>query len=132
MTLLLCLTPANFSKVSHCEIVRVFHELVKRPTMTEIELKQYALSNLRGIINALCVLEDNGLKNDHPLSVPLPSTNPVKFYRQDSQKSLPDFPGRCVVALGQHTNDFHRDFHLLSSAIPPSEWSPGFWCTQSW
>ena len=106
MTLLLILIPTIFSEVSHSRILRVFHELVKRLKIPEIKLKQYALSNLRGIINALCALEDNGLKNDHPLSVPLPSTNPVKFYRQDSQKSLPDFPGRCVVALGQHTNDF--------------------------
>ena len=38
--------------------------------------------NLHVIIYALCTLEDKGLKNNHPLSVPLPSTNPVKFYIQ--------------------------------------------------
>ena len=52
------------------------------------------------------VLEDHGLKNDHPLSVPLSSTDPIKFYRQDYHKSLPNFPGRCVIALGRHTNKF--------------------------
>ena len=64
------------------------------------------LSNLRGINNALCVFEDNGLKNNHPLSIPLPSTDPVKFYRQDYHKYVPDFPRRCVLALGWHTNKF--------------------------
>ena len=46
------------------------------------------------------------IKDDHPLHVTLPSANPVKFYRQDYQKSLPDFPGRFVLALGRHTNEF--------------------------
>ena len=32
-------------------------------------------------------------------SIPYPSTDPVQFYIQDSHKSLPDFPGRCVIAL---------------------------------
>ena len=46
------------------------------------------------------------MKEDHPLCVPLPSVNPVKFYRQDPNKSIPNFLGRCVVALGQNTNEF--------------------------
>ena len=94
MTFLLRLTPTIFSEVSHSGIVRVFHNLIKRPTITEIESKQYAFSNLRKMINALCSLYDNGLKNDHPLRVPIPSTNPVKFYIQDSYKYLPNFPRR--------------------------------------
>ena len=81
MTLLLHLIPARFSEVSHSGILRVFHELFKRPTITEIESKQDALADLRRIINALCALEDNGLKNDHPLYIPLPSTQRVNFYR---------------------------------------------------
>ena len=73
-----------FSEVSHCGIICVCYELIKCPKFTEIEPKEYALSDLCGIINALCALEDNGLKNDHPLSVQLPSTNLIKFYRQYS------------------------------------------------
>ena len=133
MTLLLILTPTSSSKVSHSVVICVFHELVKRSTISVIKSKQSALSNLRVIINALCELEDNGFKNDHPLSIPLPSMNSIKFYRQYSHKSLPDFPGRCDVALGRHTNDFfHCDCHLLSFVVPPYKWSPGLWCTQSW
>ena len=56
MTLLLILTPTSFSEVSHSGIIRVFHGLVKHPTISEIESKQYALSDLRGIINELCAL----------------------------------------------------------------------------
>ena len=53
--------------------------------------------------------------------------NRVKFYRQDSNKSLPGFPGRCDVVLGCHTNEFLRlAFHLLSFANHPSKYSPGF------
>ena len=101
MTLLLILTPASFSEVSHIGIIRVFQELEKRPTIPEIESKQYALLNLHIIINSFCVLGDNRLKNYQPLGFSLHSTNPVKFYIQDFHKSLPDFPGRCVVALGR-------------------------------
>ena len=62
MTLLLIFIPTIFPVVSHIRIIRVFHERVKRPTIPEIESKKYALSNLRGIINTLCALEDNILK----------------------------------------------------------------------
>ena len=106
MMFILRLIFVKFSGLSHSGIICVFHKLVKRPTVPEIELKQYALSNLRGIINALYALEDNGFKNCRPLYVTLPSTNPVKFYIQDSHKSLPGFPGRCVLALGRHTTEF--------------------------
>ena len=93
----------------------------------QIEPKQNALSDLRQIVNVLFLLEDNGLKDNRPLSIPLLSTDPVKFYIQDSHKSLPDFPGRCVIALGQDTNKlFHRSCYLVSSAIPPSKWFPVF------
>ena len=106
MTLLLSLNSTSFSNVSHSGVILVFYKIIKCPTISAIDSKQYALSNLHGIINALCAWEDNGLKNDHPLGVPLPLTNPVKLYRQDSYKSLPGFPGRCVVSLGWHTNEF--------------------------
>ena len=92
MTLLLRLIPVIFSEVSQSGIVCVFHELVKRPTIPAIESKQYVLSNLRGIINALCALEDNGLKNNHPLSVPLLArTQSISTYRIPPNV-LPTFP----------------------------------------
>ena len=125
MTFLHSLSTMKFSDVPHGIVICVFHDLVKKSTIPQVELKQNALSDLRRIVNALGVLEDNGLKNDHPLSVQLPILDIVKFYRKDSHKYLPNFPRRCVIALGCHTNKFfHCACHLLSSAIPPSKLSP--------
>ena len=133
MTLLLRLIPTRFSEVSYFGIIRVFHEFIKHPRIPAIESKKYVRSNLRKIINGLGELEDNRLKNDHPLCVPLPSTNFVKFYIQDYHKYLPDFTGWCAIALGRHTSGFsYPACHLLSSVIPPSKWYPRLWCTQSW
>ena len=133
MTFLRSLSTTRFPEVPHGGGMRVFHKLVKCSTIPQVQSEKNALLYFCVIVNALGMLEDNRLKNYHPLSVPLPSTDPVKFYRQDSHKSLPNFPGRCVIALGQNTKTIsHRACHLLSSAIPPSKWSPGFWCTQSW
>ena len=106
MTFLCSLTPKRFSEVTHSGVIRVFHDILKRSTIPQVDSKQNSLSNLRGILNALCALEDNGLKYNHPLSVPLPSTDPVKFYRQDYHKYLPKFPRRCAIELGWHTNKF--------------------------
>ena len=71
-----------------------------------IRVEKNALSSFRGICNALGTLEDNRLKNNHTLVVPLPSTYAVKFYRQNPHKYLPNFPWRCVIALGWQTNKF--------------------------
>ena len=103
MTFLCSLITTSFSGVTHGRVIRVFHDLIKLSTIPQAESKTNAFSNLRGIVNALCVLEDNGSKNYHPLSAPLPSTDPVNFYRQDSHRSLPKFPARCVILLGRHT-----------------------------
>ena len=105
-TFLRCLCPTSFSKVTYDRVIRVFHKLVKHSTISQFEAKQNALSDLRGIVNALCTSEDKGLKNNHPFSAPLPSTDPVKFYRQNSYKYLPEFPRMCVIALGWKTNKF--------------------------
>ena len=59
-----------------------------------------------GIIIALGVLQDNRLKHDHPLIVPLPSTYHIEFYRYDSHKSPPKIIRRYVIALVWNTDDF--------------------------
>ena len=106
MTFLCSLCHTSFSEVPYCGVIRVFHELVKRSMIPQVESKQNTLLDLRGIVDALVALEDNGLKNNHPFGVPLPSTNPVKFYRKKFHKSLPSFPGRCVIVLGRQTKPF--------------------------
>ena len=94
MTLLLILIPTIFSEVSHSGITRVFHELVKRPMIPEIESKTYAFSNLRGIINALCALENNGLK--------MTTLSAFHFLVQTPSSSTEKIP----TNLGRHTNEF--------------------------
>ena len=42
--------------------MRIFHKLVKHYTIPQVELKENALSDLSGIVNALGALEDFGLK----------------------------------------------------------------------
>ena len=106
MTFFHSLIPTSFYEGPHCLVVCVFNELAKGSTIPQVESKQHALSVLRGIVHALGALEYNGIKNNHPLSVPLPSTEPVKLYRQNSHKYLPNFPGRCVIALGWQKNKF--------------------------
>ena len=64
----------RFYEVPHGGVIHVFHELFKRSMITQVESKQNALSGLRGIVNPLGLFEDNGLKKNHPLSVPLPRT----------------------------------------------------------
>ena len=53
MMLLLRLNPMRFSQVSHSRIIGVFHDFIKRLTIPEIQLKQYALANFLRIISAL-------------------------------------------------------------------------------
>ena len=81
MTFLIALDPAIFPQVSHSHIKCVVHKFFKVPTIPEVESKQYARVNMCGIINALGVLQDNRLKNEHPLRVILPSLCPVELHR---------------------------------------------------
>ena len=106
MTFLHSLCPTSFYEIPHGGVIRVFHKIFKRSTIPQVESKQNTLLDLRGIVNALGTLEDNGLLNNQPLNVPLPSTDPVKFYRKNSHKSLPEFSRRCVIALGRQTKKF--------------------------
>ena len=103
MMFLHSLCPKIFSKLPHGRVICVLHKIVNCSTITQVESKQNPLSNLRGIVEAFGALEDNGPKNNHPFIVSLPSTEPVKFYTQDSHKYLSDFPGRCVITLGRKT-----------------------------
>ena len=126
MTLLLGLNHVIISQVYRIHIKIVFHEFFKLPTIVEIESKQYARANMFGIINALGALQDSWLKHDYPIRVPLPSVYPVKLHRKGSNKSPPNFPGRCVIALGWHIDEFFPPSFPLNivcnSAIQMVSW----------
>ena len=72
MTLLLSFDPVRFPQESCSHIKFVFHEFFKCPTIPAVKLKLYAHANIFGIINGLGALQDDQLKNDLPLGVPLP------------------------------------------------------------
>ena len=59
MTLLPGLNITSFPRVSHSCIKCIFKKFVKRSTILEIELKQYARTIMLEIINALGALQDN-------------------------------------------------------------------------
>ena len=62
MTFLRSLCSTIFSEAPYCGVMRIFHKLVKHYTITQVELKENALSDLSGIVNALGALEDFGQK----------------------------------------------------------------------
>ena len=71
--MLVALNPASFPQESRSCIVRAFHEFVKQATIPEVESKLYARANMFGVITVLGALQDDQLKNYHPLGVPPPS-----------------------------------------------------------
>ena len=80
MTLLLALDTASFPQEYCIHVKCVFRDFSKRPTITSVESKQYARVNIFGVINDLVVLQDDRLKNNHPLRVPLPSLYTAKLH----------------------------------------------------
>ena len=82
MPLLLALDPVRFPH-KYCDLgVHVVHELVKRDPVPSVESKLDSRANMFGIINGLGALQDDRLKNDHPIGVPLPSSYAVKLHRE--------------------------------------------------
>ena len=103
MTLLLALDPRSFSQESRSCVKCVFHDLFKCPTIPSVKSKLYARANIFGVINSLVVLQDDQLKNDHPLVVPLPSLYIFELHWEVCDKHFPKFSGMCVVALVRNT-----------------------------
>ena len=74
MTLLLDFFPTRFPHVSCSRIVRVVHYFVKLVTIPAVESEIDLSAKFFGSIDGLDVLQDDRLKINHPLSVPLPSS----------------------------------------------------------
>ena len=80
MSLILALGPARFLQVSRGRGVHVVHEFIKRATITAVESKFYLCANMFGVINGLGALQDERLKNNHPLGVPFPILHTIKLH----------------------------------------------------
>ena len=72
--LLLALDTKSFPLESCSRVKCVFQEFVKHPKVLAVESKQYAHTNMFGVINALGTLQYGRLKNNHPLRVTLLSS----------------------------------------------------------
>ena len=133
MTFLRSLSPTSFSEVPHGGFIRVSHELAKRSMIPQVESKQNALTNLCGIVNALCALEDNRLKMITLLVLYFLAQTPSSSKDRIPTNIFPAFPeGASYSWVSIQTSFSHRACHLISSDITLSKWSPGFCCTQSW
>ena len=116
MRFLPSLIPTRFSEVPHGGVIRVLPELDIRSTIPQFESKQSVILDLCKIVNALGAFEDNRLKKNHPLIVPLPSTEPVKFYRQDYHKYLPEFSWKVCHVCFEHKKLYYT-LHILNKKI---------------
>ena len=72
MTLLLALGTVIFPQVSCDRGVCVVNLFVKRAKIPTVESKTDSCTNMFGVINCLGALQNDQLKNDHPLGVLLP------------------------------------------------------------
>ena len=72
MMLLLALEPVSLLQVPRSCSVHVVHDLVKHTTIPSAELELDSRVRIFGTSDELDVLQDDRLKNDHPLGVTLP------------------------------------------------------------
>ena len=80
MTLLLTLDPTRFPQESCSHVKCVFHEFAKHTTIPAVKYKLYSRATMFSINNGLGTFQDDQLKNDHPLIVPLPSSYTVNIH----------------------------------------------------
>ena len=86
------LNPTRFSEVPLGGVIRVFHELVKRSMIPQVKSKQNALLNLRGIVDDLGALEDNGLKKITLSAFHFLARNPLSSTDRITTNLFPTFP----------------------------------------
>ena len=80
MALLLALNPKISSQVPNSRGVSVIYEFTKGTTITAVELELDLRSNIFGTSDDSYELQDNRLKIDQPLGVPLLRSYAVKIH----------------------------------------------------
>ena len=83
MTLLLTLYPLRYPQVPHSRSVSVIDDFVKRTTITEVKSEINLRANIFGASDKSDALQDDWLKNDHPLGITLPSSYAVDLHCDD-------------------------------------------------
>ena len=77
---LLALGPASLPQLLRSRGVGVVYEFVKCTTIPGVKSELESRANIFGASDESDMLQDNRLKNDHPLGVPFPSLYAVKFH----------------------------------------------------
>ena len=80
MPLLLDLDPASSSQVPRSLSVSLVYKFVKSTTNPAVKSKLNSRMDIFGASYKSDVLQDDQLKNDHPLGVPLPSLYSVELH----------------------------------------------------
>ena len=80
MTFLCILGPASLPQVPRSRGVGVFCEFVKCTTIPGVESGLNSRVNIFGACDESEALQDNLLKNYHPLNAPFPSSYAIKIY----------------------------------------------------
>ena len=83
MTLLLSFDTASSPEVPNSHNESVVYEFVKRNTIPEVETELGSRVNIFGASDKLNMFHNDQLKNNNPLSVPLPISYAVKLHCKD-------------------------------------------------
>ena len=80
MPFLCALGPASLPQVPRSRGVGIVCKFVKRTTIPGVESGLDLRVNIFGASDESEALQDNRLKNDHPLGVPFPSSYAIEIY----------------------------------------------------
>ena len=100
MTFLRIFRPASLLRVSCSRGVGVIKELVKCSTISRSKLDINSRANIFGASDESDMLQDNRIKNYHPLGIPFPSLYTIELCRKGWYDIFPDTARRYVIALG--------------------------------
>ena len=99
MELILDLGPASSPWLPRSRSVCVIYEFFKRTTIPAVKSELDLRAIVFGASKESDVLQDDRLKNYHPIGVPLPRSRAFKIHCKDCDKLSPDSTRQCIVSL---------------------------------
>ena len=120
-------------KKGFCRAVGILYQLVVGASVTQAKTWGNLVTNFSRAGDQADELQNNCLKNIHPLNVPMPILNLVELHPKILNIPLPN-PSRqyLITLVGKKIISSHLFSHLPSSSIPTYRFVTGFWCTKSW
>ena len=121
MTLLRILIPASSTQVSRRRGAGVTYDFIKFSMISRVESGINLPVNIFGASNESEAFQDNRLKKNNPISVPLLISYNVELCYEGCDRKITGPAIRCIVEMGWQTDKFLlQDCHLPSSLIPSS------------